>query len=176
MAGARVDFGEILIQKCPVSAIEYGSGISTALLATYARQTGCRVKSYDSDEGWCNASNQFLAANGWAAWATCENADGSISSETTQFTLWDYDKNPMRVDLMPAAFESLEAGGVMYVDDMHRAEIREGPLPPSRQKRRRDGGGRVWGGMERLFANFERRVRVHRVFPKECPCFSSTPI
>ncbi len=26
---------------------------------------------------------------------------------------------------MPAAFENLETGGVMYVDDMHSAEIRD---------------------------------------------------
>ncbi len=46
-------------------------------------------------------------------------------AETARFVLWDYDKNPMRVDVMPAAFENVEAGGVMYVDDMHGAEIRE---------------------------------------------------
>ncbi len=36
----------------------------------------------------------------------------------------------MRVDLMAAAFQNLEPDGVMYIDDMHSAEIRDAFGPP----------------------------------------------
>ena len=114
----------VLVQGAPDSVLEYGSGISTALLATYASQVGFKIRSYDSDEGWCAKSNQFLEQQGLGTWATCEYALAAFPAETAQFVLWDYDKNPMRVELMPVAFENLERGGVMYVDDMHSAEIR----------------------------------------------------
>ncbi len=52
-------------------------------------------------------------------------AHGSIPSKKARFVLWGYGKNPIRVDLMPAAFENLEPGGVMYVDEMQSAEIHD---------------------------------------------------
>ena len=113
-----------LRQETPATVLEYGSGISTALLAVYALESGSAVKSYDSDDAWCGATIRFLECKGLDRWVSCEFAGGELRKETAQFVMWDYDKNPLRVDLMPIAFANLAVGGVMYVDDMQSGEIR----------------------------------------------------
>ena len=105
-------------------AIEYGSGISTYLLATHGRTTGTTVESYDSDPNWAAKTNSFLHKHGLESFVVVLHAETVTHQSPADFILWDFDRNPKRVDLIAAAYGNLLPGGVMYIDDMQNAEIR----------------------------------------------------
>ena len=109
----------------PVRMIEYGSGISTVLLASYAKERGGVVESVDSEPEWATRTQAFLEEHGLGAWAVVSSAEEVAPTEPAPFVLWDFDKNPKRVVLMAKAFENVSANGLMYVDDMHSQEIAE---------------------------------------------------
>jgi len=114
---------ETLECEGPKSILEYGSGISTILLATYAREHGIYVDSFDSDRDWTEKTISFITEQGLNEWAQVEFAETVVPLPLADFILWDFDRNPKRVDLMAAAFRNLATGGIMYVDDMHNSEI-----------------------------------------------------
>lgn len=114
---------QILDQEKPRRILDYGSGFGTCLFAIYAKANGAIVESYDSDSQWLARSQQFLESHDLAEHVTFVDNDTIDSVVPAEFVSWDYDKNPIRVDWMPLAFNNVSDGGILYVDDMHSAEI-----------------------------------------------------
>ncbi len=114
---------EVLSDRNPKRILEYGSGISTYLLASYGRQIGSVIQSYDSDQEWTEKTLEFLRRYELDSWASVQYSDLVEPEAPADFVLWDFDKNPKRVDLMNDAYANLCDGGVMYVDDTHSREI-----------------------------------------------------
>jgi tRNA A58 N-methylase Trm61 len=73
----------------PSRVVEYGSGISTCLLATYASQSGCEVESFDSQEEWCDKTRGFLLERGLGQWVTIKAVDLVEPVRQASFVLWD---------------------------------------------------------------------------------------
>lgn len=113
----------VLEERQPRRILEYGSGISTLLLAGYATAVGAEFQSFDSDAEWASRTNQFLRDHGVSDLAVVRHAAVVDQLAPADFVVWDFDSNPKRVVLMADAFVNVCAGGVMYVDDMHNGEI-----------------------------------------------------
>ena len=120
---ALVALSKFLDERSPQRIIEYGSGISTCLLADYGRTRNIQIQSFDSDAQWAMKTNDFLKEQGLDQWAKVRFADVPTPLEQVDFVLWDFDRNPKRVDCMATAFENVKPVGVMYVDDMQNDEI-----------------------------------------------------
>jgi predicted O-methyltransferase YrrM len=122
---ALTGIAEVIEKLHPSRILEYGSGISTCLLAHHCRATGCELVSFDSDPEWAERTRAFLQKHGLDSWAHVEHGEDVTASNPGQFVLWDFDRNPKRVVQMPSAFANVTLGGMMYVDDMQNGEIAE---------------------------------------------------
>jgi hypothetical protein len=109
--------------KLPRTILEYGSGISTCLLAMFASQNECVVESFDSNEGWCEKTRAFLAEHALDKWVTISATESVEPTTTADFIIWDFDSGSKRELLMPLAYANLAPAGVMYVDDMQSPGI-----------------------------------------------------
>jgi predicted O-methyltransferase YrrM len=122
---ALTAIAEVLKELRPSRILEYGSGISTCLLAHHCQATGGEVVSFDSDPEWAERTRAFLHERGLDSWARVEHAEDVTASIPGQFVLWDFDRNPKRVVQMSDAFGNVAPQGIMYVDDMQNGEIAE---------------------------------------------------
>lgn len=120
---ALTAISEMLIERQPRRIIEYGSGISTCLIAEYCRATGAEAESFDSDAEWAERTRGFLDKNQLVSKVSVSFLESVQPVAPADLVLWDFDRNPKRVMMMVTAFHNVASGGIIYIDDMQNHEI-----------------------------------------------------
>lgn len=120
----------------PRVVMDWGSGYSSALLRRYQAQAGCRVLSVDDSAQWLAMTRTFLEA---------------VRLPVDDLMLWeDFRRQPLQADLIlndigatagrveafSVALDCCTSGGVVLVDDMHKAVWCAGVLAEIRRRTR----------------------------------------
>lgn len=80
---------EILDERQPQTIVEFGSGISTLLLAAWLRERGQgRLISFDHDESWAKCTKFRLEQNGLASWVSIVCAPLVETASFGRASLW----------------------------------------------------------------------------------------
>jgi predicted O-methyltransferase YrrM len=112
--------------RVPRRIVDLGSGFSSFVLRRYAAtaERAPEVWSVDDSPQWLERTAEYLAAQGVArdrlsTWQAFDEPPSSFD-----LVLHDLGRPALRMAALPAALALLRAGGVLVVDDLHKAAYR----------------------------------------------------
>ncbi len=109
----------------PARVLDLGSGFSSYVLRRAAQRHAGRVVSVDDDARWLRRSGDFLREQGLAATGLFEWERFRASTERFELVFHDLGSMERRREVLPEVLERVAEGGVLVLDDVHKAEYAE---------------------------------------------------